>query len=310
MLNNKDKLVKNIITTFLLLLILIIEGCFNFVSLSFDFIILSQIQFWIKIAFKIVMLLIVRALALNIFMVKARDNNKELQLEKSKNEKLVKLKDADFPYWVENIKNKEIKIEAWKEKINKKLARLEKKAKEKDIHIFYDNTISEEEKLKNKYYSRKMRFLALLSNDFIEGNINTLQVKFQRLNSAIFDLPVNLETDNKKYQITSKSRNATIASLAAASVGLLAFNIIFNGLDFSKNNAVLIATLLSLAVDMVFLLYQFFMGILDSYRIINTNELLPYINRNRILKEYLYYKKPDEKSRIDIIFDQLNNTPQ
>ena len=310
MLNNRDKLVKNIITTFLLLLILIIEGCFNFITLEFNFYTLCQIQFWVKIAFKIFMLLLVRMLALNIFLVKARDSNKELQVEKSKNEKLVKLKDADFPYWIENVKNKEIKIEAWKEKINKKLARLEKKAKEEDIQLFYNNSISEEEKLKNKYYSRKMHFLTLLTNDFIEGNINTLQVKFQRLNSAVFDLPVNLETDNKKYQITSKTKNATILSLAFASVGLLTFNVVFNGMDFSKNNAVLIATILSLAVDMVFLLYQFFMGILDSYRIINSNELLPYINRNRILKEYFYYKKPDDTAKIDKLFNTLdNNTP-
>ena len=37
---------------------------------------------------------------------------------------------------------------------------------------------------------------------------------------------------------------------------------------------------------------------------------MPYINRNRILKEYFYYKKPDEKSKIDQLFEKLNNTPE
>ena len=49
---NRDKLVKNIITTILLILILIVEGCFNFITLEFNFSILYKIQFWIKIVFK------------------------------------------------------------------------------------------------------------------------------------------------------------------------------------------------------------------------------------------------------------------
>lgn len=307
---NRDKLVKNIITTILLILILIVEGCFNFITLEFNFSILYEIQFWIKIIFKMTLLLLVRMLALNIFKPKARENNKELQVEKNKNEKLSRLKDADFPYWIENVKNIEIKIEAWKNKITKKLLRLEQKASENDRHLYFDNSISEEEKMKNKYYRRKTYFLSLLTNDFIDGNINTLQVRFQRLDAAIFDLPVNLEHEENKYQISSKSKSATFISLAVASVGLLLINIITSGLYFSKNDSILIATIISLSVDLVFLSYQFLMGILDSYRIINNNELLPYINRNRILKEYFYYKKPDDTAKIDKLFNTLdNNTP-
>lgn len=307
---NRDKIAKNIITTILLILILIVEGCFNFITLEFNFSILYEIQFWIKIIFKMTLLLLVRMLALNIFKPKARENNKELQVEKNKNEKLSRLKDADFPYWIENVKNIEIKVEAWKNKITKKLLRLEQKASENDRHLYFDNSISEEEKMKNKYYRRKTYFLSLLTNDFIDGNINTLQVRFQRLDAAIFDLPVNLEHEENKYQISSKSKSATFISLAVASIGLLLINIITSGLDFSKNDSILIATIISLSVDLVFLSYQFLMGILDSYRIINSNELLPYINRNRILKEYFYYKKPDDTAKIDKLFNTLdNNTP-
>lgn len=307
---NRDKLVKNIITTILLILILIVEGCFNFITLEFNFSILYEIQFWIKIIFKMTLLLLVRMLALNIFKPKARENNKELQVEKNKNEKLSRLKDADFPYWIENVKNIEIKIEAWKNKITKKLLKLEQKASENDRHLYFDNSISEEEKMKNKYYRRKTYFLSLLTSDFIDSNINTLQVRFQRLDAAIFDLPVNLEHEENKYQISSKSKSATFISLAVASVGLLIINIITSGLDFGKNDSILIATIISLSVDLVFLSYQFLMGILDSYRIINSNELLPYINRNRILKEYFYYKKPDDTAKIDKLFNTLdNNTP-
>lgn len=307
---NRDKIAKNIITTILLILILIVEGCFNFITLEFNFSILYEIQFWIKIIFKMTLLLLVRMLALNIFKPKARENNKELQVEKNKNEKLSRLKDADFPYWIENVKNIEIKIEAWKNKITKKLLKLEQKASENDRHLYFDNSISEEEKMKNKYYRRKTYFLSLLTNDFIDGNINTLQVRFQRLDAAIFDLPVNLEHEDNKYQISSKTKSATFISLAVASVGLLIINIITSGLDFSKNDSILIATIISLSVDLVFLSYQFLMGILDSYRIINSNELLPYINRNRILKEYFYYKKPDDTAKIDKLFNTLdNNTP-
>ena len=256
------------------------------------------------------LLLLVRMLALNIFKPKARENNKELQVEKNKNEKLVKLKEADFPYWIENVKNVDIKKEAWKNKINKKLLKLERKASDDDRHLFYDNTIPEEEKIKNKYYRLKMRFLSLLTNDFIDSNINTLQVKFQRLDAAIFDLPVNLEHEDNKYQISSKTKSATVISLAVASVGLLVINILISGLAFGANDAILLATIISLSIDLVFLSYQFLMGIFDSYRIVNTQELLPYVNRNRILKEYFYYKKPDDTAKIDKIFSALeNNTP-
>lgn len=303
---NKDKLIKNMVISVLTLIILIVEGCFNFAKLEWNFVALYQIDFWVGITTKLLLLLLVRMLALMIFQDVAREKNETLAKEKVINAKLMKLKDADFPIWVENDLNLKIKIEAWKLKINKKLTKLENKATENDRMIYFSKKINEEAKLQNKYYRLKTRYLEQLTDEYINDNIDNLLVKYKRVDAAIFDLPVNLTVSENKYQLTAKTRSAIIFTLGTSSIWLLLTTIIRNAMEFSKNDAALLAIMISLALDLIFLLMQFFSGMMDAFKIINTQEVLPYVNRNRILREYLYHKEPEQRNRIKEILDSLN----
>lgn len=303
---NKDKFIKNIVIGILTLIILIVEGCFNFAKLEWNFVELFKIDFWVGITTKLLLLLLVRMLALMIFQDIARDKNEKLSTEKTLNNKLMKLKDADFPIWVENELNLKIKIEAWKLKINKKLNKLENKATENDRMIYFSEKINEEAKLQNKYYRLKTRYLEQLTDEYINENIDILSIKYNHVDAAVFDLPVDLTVSDNKYQLTAKTRSAIIFTLGTSSIGLLMTTIIRNAMQFEKNDAALLAIMISLGLDLVFLFMQFFSGMMDAFKIVDTQEVLPYVNRNRILREYLYHKEPEQRNRIKEILDTLN----
>lgn len=306
MINNKDKFIKNIVISALTLIILIVEGCFNFATLDWNFTTLGKVDFWIGIVTKLLLLLLVRMLALMIFQDIARNKNQNLLTEINLNNKLMKMKDADFPIWVENDLNLKIKIEAWKLSVNKKLNKLEKRAKEADRMFYYSKKLTVEEKQENKYCRLKMMYLEQLTDEYINENIDMLMVKYNHVDSAVFDLPVNLATSDNKYQLTAKTRSAIIFTLGTSSIWLLLTTIIRNAMEFQKNDAAILAILISLALDLIFLLMQFFSGMMDAFKIIDTQEVLPYVNRNRILREYLYDKEPEQRNRIKEILDSLN----
>lgn len=300
---NKEKLVKNIFAYLLLVIILFVEGCFNFLTFKFEISKALTISFWVNIGFRLLLLILIKAMALLIFTDKARENNGELKTEKERNTKLIKLKDVDFPYWCEQVENRRLKIDAWKLQINKKIAKLEKRSKLKDRTIYYGN--SNIEKSNNKYCIKRKQLEYLLSDEYINNNFDVIRPKkIKKIDPAVFDLPVNLNSSNNDYQLVAKTKIAITSVLLTSAFGLVLITFIRQSLEFGYSSDKILPILVGLALDLIFMLYQFATGIMDSYRIINEQEVLPYVNRNRILTKYLK-SKTEQKDKIDFIFEQL-----
>ena len=90
-----------------------------------------------------------------------------------------------------------------------------------------------------------------------------------------------------------------MGSLFIASSWLFIMQIVREAMSFDWSDSIPLAVVVGLLLDLVFLIYQFFMGIIDSFKIINEQEVFPYTNRNRILEEYIYHKNPDKKDKIE-----------
>ena len=304
---NKDVIFKNLLSIIILFAIFFIEGCFNFLEFKFDFSSIGTPNFWISIGTRCLLMTLVKSLAMTIFLDKARFKNKDLNFQKSKNARLMKLKDPEFPTWVEDIKNPNIKKEAWIIKINKKLSRLEKYSSRKSKSIYY----SKKESFPTTRYAIKRKFYeSQISEDYLNKNAKCLNVKCQLIDSAGFNVPVNIRSDSSKYQIHAKTKTAIASSLFIASSWIFIMQIIREASNFQQSSSDFLIVIVGLLLDLVFLSWQFFTGILDAFKIIDQQEVLPYVNRNRILEEYFYYKNPNKKDVLKKLLEQLEESDE
>lgn len=302
---NRDRLIKDLFSYLLLFTILFVEGCFNFLTFKFELGKVLTSSFWVDIFMRILLLVLIRSIALLIFTDKARENNTDLFDAIKKNKQLIGLKDIDFPYWCENVKNRELIIANWKFKINKKIARLERRTSFKTRSVYYSN--NEIEKSVNKYCVQRKKLEFYLTDEYIEKNFDLIKsLKCKKVDPAVFDLPVNFKSTNKDYQFVAKNKTAILSILGGSAFGLTIITIIRQALEFNYDKSQLLPILVGLCLDLIFMGYQFVMGMMDSYSIVNEQEVLPYTNRNRILTEYLKSKN-QYKDKIEIIFEKLEN---
>lgn len=294
---NKTNILKNVFSIVLLILILIVEGCFNFVTFEFKVERLLNLGFWTNISFKVMLLLLVKMWIMSIFMDVARNKNKDLNFNKKLNEKLMETKDDKFPKWIENIENRDIKIEFYKRKINKLIAKLEHKASSKDRMLYFND--NEELKKDNQYCIKRAELEYLISDEYINNNYYWLDVKkFPQIDSATFDCPITNDNVSKKYQLNAKTKTAIITSLLSASLITVILQTVWNSIEMFKNDLDILIIMSGLIMDFIFIVWQGLTGISSAFSIVEQQEVLPYVNRNRILEKYLYYKNPNEEKAV------------
>ena len=307
---NKTNILKNVFSILLLILILIVEGCFNFVTFEFNIEKLANLGFWTNVAFKVVLLVLVKMWVMSIFMVVARNKNKDLDFNKKLNEKLMQTKDDKFPKWVENVENKEIKIEFYKKKINKMIAKLEHEATPQDRMLYFND--DEELKLHSEYCVERAELEYLLTDEYIEKNYHWLDInKYPQIDSAVFDCPIGNDNISKKYQLSAKTKTAIFTSLLSASIITIILQTVWNSIEMFKNDLDLLIIFSGLLMDFIFIVWQGLTGISSAFTIVEQQEVLPYVNRNRILEKYLYYKNPNEEKTvrdcINAMKDEIKN---
>ncbi|MCM1556280.1 MAG: hypothetical protein NC087_01965 [Anaeroplasma bactoclasticum] len=307
-----SSLLKNLLAYAIVLLVLMIEGCFNFVELRFHIEYFVQLEFWVSVLFRVFLLVAIRTAAMLIFLDIARVKNMDLKNAKDLNDKYMKLKGADFPEYIDTIENPAIKIKAWKEQIHRKLAKLEKRAKPEDRALYFKNgeeySIQKEE---NDYCRQRKLLEEQLSEEFIGKNIDTLVIrkKYPILDSSVFSLPVGSENWNKRYQITAKTKNAVASSIALAAVVSLVSQTIRQALEASPTDVYMLNVLIGIIMDLIFIVVQFWSGIFSAFSKIRTEEVTPYLNRNEVLKRYIYWKSP-EKNKVQIMLEKIDESVQ
>lgn len=307
---NKTNILKNVFSILLLILILIVEGCFNFITFEFNVEKLANLGFWTNVAFKVVLLVLVKMWVMSIFMDVARNKNKDLDFNKKLNEKLMQTKDDKFPKWVENVENKEIKIEFYKKKINKMIAKLEHEATPQDRMLYFND--DEELKLHSEYCVERAELEYLLTDEYIEKNYHWLDInKYPQIDSAVFDCPIGNDNISKKYQLSAKTKTAIFTSLLSASIITIILQTVWNSIEMFKNDLDLLIIFSGLLMDFIFIVWQGLTGISSAFTIVEQQEVLPYVNRNRILEKYLYYKNPNEEKTvrdcINTMKDEIKN---
>lgn len=307
---HKTAIIKNVIAVLILVAIFAFEGCFNFATLSWNAASLIEPDYWVRIATKIFLLVSIKAICLLTFMDIARNTNVDLVTQLNLNKKLMKLKGQDFPDYIENVKNREIKIEAYKNKINVQITKLESKAKPMDRALYFTKDEKKYEMRDNNPYCIKRKDLEYKKSDeYIEANYDYLDITgYAHIDTAVFEIPVAVHHEGNKYQMTSKTKS-TIAIIFSTSIfSLIITQSIWNATGFNSiENYNALAILMNILIDLVFMVMQAFTGIRQAFTTIDTQEVLPYSNRNRILQEYIYWKEPDKQDNIKTWIEALEN---
>jgi len=300
--NNRESIIKNLFAYILFILVFAVEGCFNFADSSFDIDRLQELSLWSRIALKVILLVLIRLGANLMFLDTARAKNMDLFNAKTVNERFMKLRSNDFSKYITTVKNREIKIVAWKNNISKKLAKLEKKANSTDKALYYKNDMSANY---NKYCIKRREYEKQLSDEWINANYNLIGIRCAQINPAVFDLPVGLDRNDKQYQLTSRTKSSIFLGILSSSVMMILGQTLINATVFSYKDVTALEVFIGLMTDFVFIITQFFTGMFGAYSTIRNNEVLPYVNRNRILREYLFWKNPTDSDKFSKWIEQL-----
>ena len=320
----KVKVLKSTLNIILLLAICIINGCFDCLSWEFHFERILTAVFWVKTGAKFATLICAKEIGMSLFEDVKRKLNTNLQENKIRYEKLNKMRGNDFSIWCETVLNPRIKREKYISIMHNKIARLEKRTNPR-FKILYvvsederkqiiDNFPKEKWKIKaNNYIEKRMKLESLMSGEYIEKNINSLNIKCENVNPALFDLTIDAKQKNKTYRVTSHVAVAKVGALVISSFIMVIGQMIMStiGYSFDSDEALTQAekiwnAILNTLMDLTFIAWQFFSGTKEIGKIIEAQEGVAYANRCSILKSYLIETgKIQDENKLDKIVDLL-----
>ena len=320
----KVKVLKSTLNIILLLAICIINGCFDFLSWEFHFERILTAVFWVKTGAKFATLICAKEIGMSLFEDIKRKLNTNLQENKIRYEKLNKMRGNDFSIWCETVLNPRIKREKYISIMHNKIARLEKRTNplfkilyvvsEDERKQIIDNFPKEKWKIKaNCYIEKRLKLESLMSDEYIDKNINSLNIKCENVNPALFDLTIDAKQKNKNYRVTSHVAVAKVGALVVSSFIMVIGQMIMStiGYSFDSDEALTQAekiwnAILNTLMDLTFIAWQFFSGTKEIGKIIEAQEGVAYANRCSILKSYLIETgKIQDENKLDKIVDLL-----
>ena len=185
----------------LLFLICFVLGAFDIFILKHSDNFLKP-DYWYHAACRISAYILAAILGVRIGYPKAKTTCEDLTRAFKKNRRLIVLKELNSEAFGDFICNINIEVEknAWRSKINTQLKKLEKKVpnffplyyKDKDLSHF-DRFKKNKLKYKhyiyraNNYCDKRKTLEGLLDEDYIQNNINSLNVNYPRVNESDFD---------------------------------------------------------------------------------------------------------------------------
>lgn len=344
--SNSEKIRRTIINSILVVLILLVFGCLDFMTWTFDFSRILTTEYWTTVASKLVAAICSFNIGINLNWDYAIVRAVELKEAISMYAILIKQKDnGNWDYFVNHIFNKHTKRRAYINYVNKKIYRLNKLNKDSDKVLYssvvplkkrdketdeeWENYLKtyeqeckvlEEKKATNKYCIRRKELEYLKSDEYINANIDSLSVRYSRVDPSVFDLEINAKV--KKDNIAVKGNVGLGKVKASANIGLsmvivsmftTALVISINQQQFVDQMQAFWYYLLTCAVDLVIVLWNLFRGTRSSSAIISEQLTTPYVNRNRVLNSYIEWKEENNiqpsKSYIKInkLIDEENN---
>lgn len=308
---HKQFIIKQIINTALLLIILVVFGCFDFVHLKLHLEYIINPDFWYMIFSKIIVVTCSYNVGINVVIDELIKRNTVLAEAKITYEKLNVAKDSDFEEYIETVYNPTEKKKFYINYINRRIYLLNKFSRRKD-RVLYTSTLPDKQKLKetNKYCIRRKQLEYLKSEEYINANLDSLVVKYRDISASLFELEINGTQRIKQNQITgSIGKGRVIGSITTAAL-VLGITMFFNswsadpnGQEFADGVQAAVSYVIKMFTDIGIVLWQFIRGIVAASRIVSSQLTHPFVQRVEILKKYYQWRIDNGKDAPQCYYD-------
>lgn len=260
----------------------ILIGLLEFVSCGFSLEYLTTFEFWFKLT----------TCTFANFLILYTTADKDITDSYEKNEEICKTENSlksiiktsvypDFDDYLSEL-NRKRKADAWKDKISRKISKLDKKANLKDNETLWYGT--EEQKSENLYCKKRKQLEYKMSDEYINKHILFIHIKYNKLKKYVILTGCDQRADD--YKLTTNQ----------------GWRIIKDNKYRIFMSMVITLTLASLIPDLktftwVALIIFGFKLLVLLYNFISGKQYAIHYQRNIIL--------PDFKYREDIIIDYL-----
>lgn len=311
--SKREFLIKQAANSVLLFIILIVFGCLDFATLTFHGEYLLTASYWGTIGTKMIAAICALNVGINMMLENEIKKSEELHRNKDEYERLIKLKDTDFEYFVVRVFNIKLKIKAYLNQINYQIHLLNKFSRRSD-RLLYSSDLPEnqEKKKKNHYCIKRKELEDLKSDDYIQKNIDNLVVKYSEVDPAVFELEINGAQKTAGVKTTGnitlgriKESSTIIFSMLALSMLTTSFGLTASKEQFESQMVAFWHYCLKAVEDTGVVLWQFFNGTLRARKIVSSQLTLPYAGRNIVLKEYINWRE-ETKAKDSAVFKELN----
>ncbi len=275
-----------------------------------------QPSYWYHAACRIGAYILAAVLGVRIGLPKAKSASAELRIALQKNRKLILLKEIDGSRFNDFIcrTNIIVKINAWKALINGRLEKLNKKVP--DFFLLYYNDKKEDyfkrfkpkkrDKVKAKadlYCKKRADLEALISDDYIEKNKNSLNVNYYIIKDTDFNLIVENGLGYKFYKTRSNVKRNAARAIGSSIIFTIVLTLVAGSFALSIDEALLEARIVTVftvilngILDIGLTLWRFLNGYFDCERIVREEDLRSCLDRNELL---VLYKRELPQNLID-----------
>lgn len=300
--SKKQFIAKQIVNVFLLLLILLIFGCFDFLNLEFHYEYLAEASYWFDVGTKAVADICAYNIGVNFILDDVIKRNKTLISLKRIYDKLNDCKQDDFDEFLEEY-NKQERVKAYKNRMVHKIYLLNKRARKKDI-ILYNRLIKTGKSVhditneKNLYCRKRAQLEYMRTNEYIFENIDSLNVRYINIESAVFGIEIDGAPKVDENKVTgSVSKGRAIAS-SSTLFGVIVWSMVFRSISLApdqeqfENQMVAAAHYATkMAADIGIIIWQFMRGMLGTHKIVSQQITTPLSVRVKVLKEYYSWRR-------------------
>ena len=290
--SNRNKISKIIINSILLVIVFGIFGCFDFANFSIDITLLANWKYWTKVFTKTLGGSIAFNIGINLLFDKEVESDIELETQRKKYKELNDKKDeSTFNYYVVEVFNREQKKKAYKSYINRKIYWLNKFAANKSKLLYSSD--KEEEKAANKYCIKRKQLEELKSDEYIDKNIDSIAVKYNKVDPIMFELEIDGSGTYKGIKTRGDVRIGRAKLTSGVIVGMVAISMVFTSIvlapdqqEFANQMIRFWHYVLSFCVDTGIILWQLFRGMLNARKLVSQELTEPIVGRNYVLDSY------------------------
>ena len=296
----QERITKGIINFILLVVILGVFGCFDFLTMRFNFDVFDFVghqelaaSYWTEVITKA----IAGVCAYNIGM----NMNWEREVEKSftlKNlirryEDLDKMRDGKtFNDYVMNVYNLEEKKKAWVDSVNRKIHRLNRFARHRSLILY--SSEDEQGKKKSRYCRKRGEVEEMKTEGWMGRNINSIFVRYNAVDPIVFSLDIECKTESRGAKVQGNVAMAKVRNSASVVLGMLAISMFLASFALSASKEkfedqmqAFWYYLLKVLEDVGVVLWQVFRGMLDDRKLVNSELIAPYAGRIKVLEAYV-----------------------